>query len=90
MTVVDKTWYKELKDPDTFYTKFIALKLLDHLTEFCSGIHTVDAVYITQLVKKLYKDAEGIPQFINAMESEQRKSKRANSSSTTSICTLCC
>ena len=30
--VVDKTWYKELEDPDTFYTNVTALKLLDHLT----------------------------------------------------------
>ena len=46
MVVVDETWYKELEDPDTFYTKVTALKILDHLTEFCSGLHTVDAVDI--------------------------------------------
>ena len=34
MEVVDETWYKELKDPDTFYTNVTALKLLDHLTKF--------------------------------------------------------
>ena len=32
MVVVDETWYKDLEDPDTFYTKVTALKLLDHLT----------------------------------------------------------
>ena len=32
MAVVDETWYKDLEDPDTFYTKVTALKLLDHLT----------------------------------------------------------
>ena len=77
MTVVDETWYKELKDPDTFYTKVMAIKLLEHLTEFCAGLHTVDAVDIPQLMKELYKDSDGVPQFINAMESAQRKSKRA-------------
>ena len=46
MAVVDEMWYKELEDPDTFYTKVTALKLLDHLTEFCAGLHTVDAVDI--------------------------------------------
>ena len=76
MAVVDETWYKEIKDPDTFYSKVTALKLLDHLTECFLGLHTVDAVDIPQLVKTLYKDAEGIPQFINAMEAAQRKSKR--------------
>ena len=77
MEVVDETWYKELEDPDTFYTKFTALKLLDHLTEFCAGLHTVDAVNIPHLMKTLYKDLYGIPQFINAMEAAQNKSKRA-------------
>ena len=62
MAVVDETWYKELKIPDTFYTKVTALKLLDHLTEFCSGIHTVDAVDIPQVIKTLFSYAEGIPQ----------------------------
>ena len=68
MAVVGETWYKELEEPDTFYTKVTALKLLDHLTEFCAGLHTVDAVDIPQLINSLYKDSEGVPQFINAME----------------------
>ena len=37
----------------------------------------MDAVDTLQFMKALYKDAEGIPQFINAMEAAQRKSKRA-------------
>ena len=78
MAVVEKTCYKELEDPDTFYTKFTALKLLDHLTEFCAGLHTVDVVDIPQIMKSLYKDSEGVPQFINVMEAAQRKSQRAN------------
>ena len=53
MAVVDETWYKELEDPDTFYTKVTALKLLDHLTEFCAGLHTVDAVDIPQLMNNV-------------------------------------
>ena len=35
MEVVDETWYKELEEPDTFYTNVTSLKLLDHITEFC-------------------------------------------------------
>ena len=77
MDVVDGTWYKEPEDPDTFYTNVTALKLLDHLTEFCSVLHTVDAVDIPQSTKTLFSDAEGILQFINAMKAAQRKPKRA-------------
>ena len=75
MTVVDKTWYKEIEDPDTFYTKVTAITLLKHLTEFCAGFRTVDAVDIPQLVEEIYKDSDGVPQFINAMEAAQRKLK---------------
>ena len=32
MAVVNETWHKELKDPDTLYTTVTALKILDHLT----------------------------------------------------------
>ena len=66
MTVVDETWYKELEDPDNFYMKVTALKLLEHLTEFCAGLHTVDAVDITQLMKELYKDSDGVPQLMTS------------------------
>ena len=76
MAVVDKTWYKELEDPDTFYSNVMALKLLDHLTEFCSGIHKVNAVDIPQVLKNLFSDAEGIPQLISPMEAAQRMSNQ--------------
>ena len=36
----------------------------------------MDAVDIPQLMKSLYKDSDGVPQFINVMEASQRKSKR--------------
>ena len=58
MEVVDETWYEELEDPDTFYIKVTDLKLLDHLIEFCAGLHTVDAVDIPHIMKSLYKDSE--------------------------------
>ena len=68
MEFVDETWYKELEDPYTFYTNVTALKLLDHLTEFCSGLHTVNAVDISQVMKTLFSKDGGIPQYINAMK----------------------
>ena len=77
MAVVDKTWYKELEYPETFYTNVTALQLLDHLTDFCSGLHNVDAVDIPQVMKPLFRNTEGIPQFINVMEAPQLNSKCA-------------
>ena len=46
MEVVEETWYKNIEDPDTFYTKVTALKLLDHLTEFCAGLHCWSFEYL--------------------------------------------
>ena len=78
MKVVDKTWYKELKDPDRFYTNVTELQLLEHLTEFCLGLHSIDAVDIPQLMEKFFSDLKDILQFINTIEAVQDKSKWAD------------
>ena len=57
MEVVNETWYKEPEDPDKFFTNITALKLIDHLTEFFSGLHPVNAANIPQLTKTLFSDA---------------------------------
>ena len=54
IAVGDKMSYKELEDPYTFYTKVTDLKLLNHLTECCAGLHTVVEVGIPQIMKSLY------------------------------------
>ena len=55
----------------------MSLKILDRLTKFCSGLHTVDAVHIPQLMKTLFTDANGIAQFTNTMEVAQQNYRRA-------------
>ena len=72
MEAVDETCYKEIEDLDMLYTSVTDLKLLDHITKFCSVLHTLNAVDTPQLMKTLFTDADGIPQFINAMEAAQR------------------
>ena len=76
MEVVEETWYKELNDLDTFYMNVTAIKILDYITKLCSRLHTFNAVNIPQLMKTLFTDANGIPQFVDAIEAVQRKSKR--------------
>ena len=76
MEVVNETWYKDLEDPDMFYTYVTALKILDHPTKFYLGLHTVDSGNIPQVIKKLCSDATGIPQFINTIEAVQQKPKQ--------------
>ena len=67
MSIVKDKWFKELEDLDTFYTKVTTIQLLDHLKEHCSWLCAVDAVKILQIMQSFYKEAEGIPQFINMM-----------------------
>ena len=88
MEVIDETWYKEIKEPDTFYTNVTALNLLDHLTELCSGLHTVYAVDIPQVMKTLFSDAKGIPQLKTQRKHHSENPSKQNLSLMTSICTL--
>ena len=78
MSVIEDTWFKEIEDPDNFYTEVTTIQLLDHLTEHCSGIHAIDAVDIPHIMQIFYKEAKGIPQFVNMMEAAQAKENRAN------------
>ena len=72
-----------------FYMNVTALKLLDHLNKFCSGLHTIFAMYIPQLMKTLFTGANGNPQFINAMEVAQQKSKWAKTRHTRQVYAHC-
>ena len=50
MSVIEDTWFKEIEDPDNFYTEVTTIQLLDHLTEHCSDIHVIDAVDIPHIM----------------------------------------
>ena len=51
MCIVENTWFKELEDPNNFYTKVTTIQLLDHLKEYCSWLRAVDAVDIPQFMR---------------------------------------
>jgi hypothetical protein len=42
--VVDKIWYNNLKDAETFYTKVTALEIMAHLDANCRRLHTTDMI----------------------------------------------
>ena len=52
MSVVDKIWYKELEDADTFYMNVTAQQLLKHLKDHCTGLYAIDAVDIPSVMQK--------------------------------------
>ena len=77
-TVVDETWYKDLRDPDEFYTNVTAMNLLGHFESHSTELTKTEAVKIPMQMMALYKECEGIPQYIQALEKAQRRSVRGN------------
>ena len=74
---VDEIWYKDLKDPRTFYNSVTSTALLAHLDANCGGLHPVDLINLPSEMIGYYATAEGIPEYINALEDAQRKLARA-------------
>ena len=76
-TAVDETWYKDLKDSESFYNAVTAADLIDHLDKNCGGLHAIDLVNLPTEMLAYYAAAEGIPEYINMLEDAQRKAQRA-------------
>jgi hypothetical protein len=75
---VDKVWYNNLKDADTFYTKVTALKIMTFLDANSGGLHAIDMISLcTNMHHQYYTQADGIPQYIIMLEDAQKKAKRA-------------
>jgi hypothetical protein len=75
--VVNKVWYKDLKDADTFYTKVLALKIMAFLDANSRGLHAVDMITLCTNMHEYYVQADGIPPYIIMLEEAQKKAKRA-------------
>jgi hypothetical protein len=74
--VVNKVWYNDLKDADTFYTKVLALKIMAFLDAKSGGLHAVDMITLCTNMHGYYAQADGIPQYIIMLEEAQKKAKR--------------
>ncbi len=75
--VVDKVWYNDLKDADTFYTKVLALKIMAFLNANSGGLHTIDMITLYTNMHGYYVQANGIPQYIIMLEEAKKKAKQA-------------
>ena len=67
-TNVDKMWYQELENAETFYTKVTALKLTEHLRKCSGGRHAIDTVNIMYDTHQYFDEAASIPVYINMIE----------------------
>jgi hypothetical protein len=52
--VVNNMWICNLRNPETFYSKVIALAIFDHLHECSSGLHVLDMVSLTIQMSQYY------------------------------------
>jgi hypothetical protein len=74
---VDKVWFNDLKDADTFYTKVTALEIISFLDANSGGLHAVDMISLETNMHQYYVQSDGIPQYINMLEDAQKKAKWA-------------
>ena len=59
--VVDKIWYNNLNDAETFYTKVMALEIMAHLNVNSGGLHAIDMIFLRTNMTQYYIQADGIP-----------------------------
>ena len=74
---MDETWYANLKDTYTFYTKVLAIKIMAFLSANSGELHAVDMLTLRTNMHGYYAQANGIPQYIIMLEEAQKKAKRA-------------
>jgi hypothetical protein len=75
--VINKVWYNDLKDANTFYTKATALDIITLLNANSRDLHVLDMIALCTNKSKYYMQVDGIPQFIVMMEDTQKKAKGA-------------
>jgi hypothetical protein len=63
-TVVEKIWYNNLKNADTFYTKVTAIDIMSLLNASSGGLHALNMILLCTDMMQYYVQADGIPQFI--------------------------
>ena len=75
---MEDTWVQELRDPDIFYAAVLPRDLLNHLSILCGGLHALDGLALQNDIQRFHLDAEGMPEYINALKDAQKQSRRAN------------
>ena len=76
MANVAETWYKPLRDPTTFYNNVTGYAMLEYLRVNSGGLHDVDLATLPSDMLHYYAAAEGIPEFIIALEYAREKLTR--------------
>jgi hypothetical protein len=75
---VNEVWYNNLKDANTFYTRVMALTIIEFLDANSGGLHAVDMISLCTNMHQYYMQANGITQYIIMLEDAQKKSRRVS------------
>ena len=70
---IKELWYRDLRDPRSFYMHVTAKQFLDHLYANCGGLHPSKLVRLPTEMLGNYADANGFPEYINMLEEAHRK-----------------
>ncbi len=75
--VVNDTWIRDLRNPETFYSNITALAIFNHLCKRSCNLHGLDMVLLTIQMSQYYKGMPDIPKYIFLLKDAQRKATRA-------------
>ena len=76
MANVAETWIKPLRDPTSYYNNVTGYTMLEYLRTNSGGLHDVDLATLPSDMLHYYAAAEGIPEFILALEYAREKLDR--------------
>jgi hypothetical protein len=71
-------WYRDLRHQRSFYTNVTAKQLIEHLDTNCGGLHPSELINLPTEMMSYYDTVDGIPEYIDLLEEEQRKLACAN------------
>jgi hypothetical protein len=71
--IVNETWYNDLKNADTFYTKVMAINIMALLDTNSGGLCALDMILLHTDMMQYYVQVDGIFQFIVMMEDAQKR-----------------
>ena len=73
ITVVEETWVIELEDLDTYYNKFTARHILNHLVDNCGGLDDTDAVDTPLAMPTWWDKNPSVPEYILRTKKGKRR-----------------
>ena len=78
LKVLKYTWVRCPQDPDSFYTRFALMDLLDLLAMHRDGLECADVVAMFSTIHLWWAEDPSVPKFINKFDNSQNKATGAS------------